>query len=260
MSKGLLEGKVCIVTGVFSERGIGFATARLFAAHGARVAMVDIALDEEREVALREAIAQAAGPGAVVKGYKCDLSSEEECARLADAVESRFGRIDVALNGAAIVVAKPTMEISSAEFDRMTAVNLRGTFNFCQAVLAKMLARRAGSIINLASVAAQRGGGLVGGAHYAASKGGVVSFTKSIAREFGPQGIRANAVCPSLTETAVLDGKISREQIDEIISAIPMRRAGTPDDIAGACLFLASDLSSYVTGATIDVNGGSHIH
>jgi len=114
-------------------------------------------------------------------------------------------------------------------------------------------------IVNVASVAAQRGGGLVGGAHYAASKGGVISLTRMIAREFGPQDIRANVVCPSMTETGMLDG-MSEEKYDEIVSAIPLRRAAKPREIAGACLFLASELSGYVTGATLDVNGGSHIH
>jgi NAD(P)-dependent dehydrogenase (short-subunit alcohol dehydrogenase family) len=116
-----------------------------------------------------------------------------------------------------------------------------------------------GSIVNVASVAAQRGGGLVGGAHYAASKGGVISLTKTIAREFGVDGIRANTVCPSMTETGMIDG-MSPEKYQEIVAAIPLQRAGHAEDIAGACLFLASDFSSYITGTTLDVNGGSHIH
>ncbi len=114
--------------------------------------------------------------------------------------------------------------------------------------------------MNLASVAAQRGGGLVGGAHYAASKGGVISLTRTVAREFGPQGIRANVVCPSMTETGMLDGNVTDDKFQEIVDAIPLKRAGKARDVAGACLFLASDLSAYVTGATLDVNGGSHIH
>jgi NAD(P)-dependent dehydrogenase (short-subunit alcohol dehydrogenase family) len=114
-------------------------------------------------------------------------------------------------------------------------------------------------IVNLASSAAQRGGGFVGGAHYAASKGGVISLTKSIAREFGPKGIRANVICPAMIETGMLDG-LSKERRDEIINAIPLRRTGHALEVAGACLFLASDLGGYVTGATLDVNGGSHIH
>ena len=116
-----------------------------------------------------------------------------------------------------------------------------------------------GVIVNVSSAAAQRGGGLVGGAHYAAAKGGGVSLTRSIAREYGPQGIRANVICPAMIETAMLDG-LSPERLESIVSGIPLQRAGTTREAAGACLFLASDLSGFVTGATIDVNGGSHIH
>ena len=152
------------------------------------------------------------------------------------------------------------LSIVEADYDRILDVNLKGTFNICKSVLGVFATRKGGVIVNLASVAAQRGGGLVGGAHYAASKGGVVSLTKTIAREFGPQGIRANVICPSMVETAMLDGNLSGEKFDEIVAGIPLRRPGKPSDIAGACLFLASDLSAYVTGATIDVNGGSHIH
>jgi NAD(P)-dependent dehydrogenase (short-subunit alcohol dehydrogenase family) len=142
----------------------------------------------------------------------------------------------------------------------MLDVNLKGAFYLCRSALRHLSVHRGGTIVNIASVAAQRGGGLVGGAHYAASKGGVVSLTKSIAREFGPAGIRANVVCPSMTDTAMLDGNMSEEKYREIVETIPLKRAGNPRDIAGACLFLSSDLSAYITGATIDVNGGSHIH
>lgn len=133
-------------------------------------------------------------------------------------------------------------------------------FHICKSALKVFGEKRAGVIVNLASVAAQRGGGLVGGAHYAASKGGVISLTRSIAREFGPLGIRANVICPSMIETGMLDGRLSQARIDEIVAATPLKRAGKPRDVAGVCLFLASDLSAYMTGATLDVNGGSHIH
>ena len=136
----------------------------------------------------------------------------------------------------------------------------KGTFNICKSALRVFADKKQGAIINLASVAAQRGGGLVGGAHYAASKGGVLSLTRSIAREFGPLGIRANAICPSMIETGMLDGNVTKETADQIAASVPLQRLGKPSDIAGACLFLASDLAAYVTGATIDVNGGSHIH
>jgi NAD(P)-dependent dehydrogenase (short-subunit alcohol dehydrogenase family) len=123
-----------------------------------------------------------------------------------------------------------------------------------------MVAQGKGSIVNIASVAAQRGGGLVGGAHYAASKGGVLSLTKSLARELGPLGVRVNAICLSLIETDVVTSAVSKDRIRDLMAAVPLGRAGRPDEVAAACMFLASDLSSYITGATLDVNGGSHIH
>jgi len=152
------------------------------------------------------------------------------------------------------------MAIGESDYDQIMNINLKGTFNICRSVLDVFIKQQSGAIVNLASVAAQRGGGLVGGAHYAASKGGVISLTKSIAREFGPQGVRANVICPSMVETGMLDGNLTPEQFSQIVAGIPLKRAGRPSDIAGACLFLASDLSAYVTGTTIDVNGGSHIH
>jgi NAD(P)-dependent dehydrogenase (short-subunit alcohol dehydrogenase family) len=142
----------------------------------------------------------------------------------------------------------------------MIDVNLKGTFNLCQSALRLFERQGSGNIVNVASVSAQRGGGLVGGAHYAASKGGIISLTRTIAREFGPMGIRANIVSPSMTDTNMLDETVSPERYQEIVAAIPLRRAGRASDVAGACLYLASDLSAYVTGATIDVNGGGHIH
>jgi NAD(P)-dependent dehydrogenase (short-subunit alcohol dehydrogenase family) len=256
----LLQDKVCLISGVSSERGIGYATAELFARHGAKLAIADIQLDSEKGRALSDKIARALRQDVSIVGYKLDLADHDNCVEVVNAAYERFGRLDASVNCAAVVKAQSTMDITTKDFSLVMNVNLQGTFNLCQAVLAKMLPQKFGSIINVASVAAQRGGGLVGGSHYAASKGGVISFTKSIAREFGEFGIRANTVAPALTETGVLDDKISQEQIDSIVAGIPLRRAGRPNDIAGACLFLASDLSSYVTGATIDVNGGSHIH
>jgi NAD(P)-dependent dehydrogenase (short-subunit alcohol dehydrogenase family) len=152
------------------------------------------------------------------------------------------------------------LDIAEADFDLMLGVNLKGTFNICKSALSAFKAQGSGSIVNLASVAAQRGGGLVGGAHYAASKGGVISLTRTIAREFGSSGIRANVICPSMIETSMLDGNLSPEKFSEIVASVPLQRAGLPSDVAGACLFLASDLAAYITGTTLDVNGGSHIH
>ncbi len=139
------------------------------------------------------------------------------------------------------------------------AMNLNGGLNTCESCRRRLAGRGAGTIVNLAAWAAQGGGGLVGGPHYAASKGGVISLTRTIAREFAPHGIRANIICPAMIETAMLD-VLGEERLASIIDAIPLKKAGKPHDAANACLFLASDMSAFITGATIDVNGGTHIH
>ena len=141
----------------------------------------------------------------------------------------------------------------------MFDINLKGAFFLCQSVLKVFVDRRSGAIVNVASLAAQRGGGLVGGSHYAASKGGMLSLTRSIAREFGSMGIRANAICPAMIDTPMLDS-LSEDRLQAIVDAIPLKRIGTTREMAGACLYLVSDLSGFVTGATLDVNGGTHIH
>jgi len=256
----LLDGRVCIVVGAASLRSIGYATAELFARHGAKVVAVDIAMDETASATVRSSIEKAIGRPAEVMGARCDIRSSAECRQLSRDVVSRYATIDCLVNCAGIVMAQGMLSIGDADYDRVMDVNLKGTFNICKSALDVFAERKRGAIVNLASVAAQRGGGLVGGAHYAASKGGVISLTRTIAREFGPLGIRANVICPSMTETGMLDGNVTSEQFRDIVAAIPLQRAGRPSDVAGACLFLASELSSYITGATIDVNGGSHIH
>lgn len=255
----LLKDKVCVITGAASVRSIGYATAELFASHGARLAIIDVAMSDEALETVVASIARHTGSAPEIMGSACDIRSAAACDQAIETVVARFGTLDCLVNCAGIVKAQSLLSIAEADYDAILDVNLKGTFNICRSVLA-VLAERGGSIVNLASVAAQRGGGLVGGAHYAASKGGVVSLTKSIAREFGAKGVRANAICPSMVETGMLDGNITPEKFKEIVAGIPLQRAGRPSDIAGACLFLASDLSAYVTGATIDVNGGSHIH
>ena len=256
----LLQDRVCIIVGASSLRGIGYATAELFAQQGAKLALIDIAMDDRIADEIAASIAGKTESASVVAGFKCNIQHEAECEHVIRELAARFGTIDCLVNCAAIVRAQPMLSIAEADYDSVLNVNLKGTFNICKSALSVFADRKRGVIVNLASVAAQRGGGLVGGAHYAASKGGVISLTRTIAREFGPHGIRANVVCPSMVETGMLDGNLSRDQFDEIVRTIPLQRAGRPADIAGACLFLASDLSAYVTGATIDVNGGSHIH
>lgn len=256
----LLKEKVCIVVGAASLRGIGYATAELFAEHGAKIVAVDVAMNDHIAAEIKASIEKKTNGHVDVIGLRCDIGKAEECDRVINEVIAHFGTIDCLVNCAAVVKSDSLMNIKERDFDLIINVNLRGAFNLSRSVLKVFSERKDGVIVNVASVAAQRGGGLVGGAHYAASKGGVLSLTRSIAREFGPLGIRANAICPSMTETGMLDGNISEEKFKEITDAIPLKRAGKARDIAGACLFLASDLSAYITGATIDVNGGSHIH
>ncbi|MDP1962144.1 MAG: SDR family NAD(P)-dependent oxidoreductase [Reyranella sp.] len=255
----LLHDKVCIITGAASLRGIGYATAELFAEHGARTVVADLAMDETVVADIQTSIGMKV-PGPIdLHGVRCDIGSFDDCRTLFEDAIGRFGRVDCLINCAAVVKSQSFLSITEEDYDFVVDVNLKGAFNLGKVAVEHFVANKGGNIVNVASVAAQRGGGLVGGAHYAASKGGVISLTKSIAREYGPKGVRANVICPSMTETGMLDG-MTEEKFQEIVSAIPMRRAGKPRDIAGACLFLASDLSAYITGTTIDVNGGSHIH
>jgi NAD(P)-dependent dehydrogenase (short-subunit alcohol dehydrogenase family) len=255
----LLKDKVCIVVGAASPRGIGYATAELFAEHGAKVVVVDVTIEESSAAEIASSIRKNTRADAEVLALPCDIANADDCNRMVAAVESRFGTIDCMVNSAGIVRAQPLLDISEQDYDLVVDINLKGAFNLCKSVLAVFVRQRSGVIVNVSSAAAQRGGGLVGGAHYAAAKGGVLSLTRTIAREYGPQGVRANAICPAMIETAMLDG-LSEDRLRDIVSAVPLQRTGTTREAAGACLFLASELSGFVTGATIDVNGGSHIH
>jgi NAD(P)-dependent dehydrogenase (short-subunit alcohol dehydrogenase family) len=249
-----------VIAGAASLRGIGYATAELFASHGAKLTVIDISMNERVANAIRGSIQNALHLDVDLHALPCDISKAVDCNRAMDETIARFGALDCLINCAAVVKAQPFLSIGESDYDLMLNVNLRGAFNLSRSALDLFVPQRSGVIVNVASVAAQRGGGLVGGAHYAASKGGVISMTRTIAREFGPQGIRANVVCPSMTDTGMLDDNVSDQQRQEMVASIPLRRAGKACDVAGACLFLASDLAAYVTGATIDVNGGSHIH
>jgi NAD(P)-dependent dehydrogenase (short-subunit alcohol dehydrogenase family) len=255
----LLAGKICIVTGAGSPRGIGFSTAQLFAEHGATVIVADRSMDESVIGKLRARDAEGSAAFPQIHGIRCDITDPDDCRYLIDNVAEQFGRIDCLVNSAGLVETSGMLDIGDDALERMLAVNLKGLFRLCRNVIDVFSRQQNGVIINLASAAAQRGGGLVGGAHYAAAKGGVISLTKAIAREFGPQGIRANVICPAMIETSMLD-LLPADRYNEIIDAIPLRRTGLPKEVAGTCLFLASELSGYMTGATLDVNGGSHIH
>ena len=253
----LLEGRVAVISGAGRERGIGKATAKLFAAHGASVALLDL---DEAEV--QAAAADVAATGANAIGITCDVSHPDSCRAAIERVlawpKSR-GRIDILVNNAGLTQRKRVADISVEDYSRITEVVLAGTLRLSQAVMPAMRSQRAGSIICISSMSAQQGGGVFGGAHYCAAKAGVLGLVRAMARELGPDGIRANAITPGLILTDFSRSGATDESKHAIAKDWPLARAGDPAEIAGACLFLASDLSSYVTGVTLDVNGGAYM-
>jgi NAD(P)-dependent dehydrogenase (short-subunit alcohol dehydrogenase family) len=226
--------------------------ARVFAEQGARVAILD--LDEQSAAAA----ARDVGPSHL--GLSCDVTDRGACQRAAQGALEKFGRIDVLVNNAGISQPLKIMDIEPAHYEAVTDVSLRGTLYMSQAVIPHMRERRSGSIVCLSSVSAQRGGGIFGGPHYSAAKGGVLGLAKAMARELGPDNIRVNSITPGLIQTDITGDKLTPELRAEIIKGIPLNRLGDAADVANACLFLASDLSSYLTGVTLDVNGGMLIH
>lgn len=248
----LLEDRIAIVTGAASPRGIGYATARRFAEEGAKVALIDL-----DEIAV-QAAAAAIGPDH--RGYVCDVRDVAQVDATVAAILADFGRIDALVNNAGISQAKRLLDSTEADYDLVLDVSLRGAYHFSRAVVPHFRKQRSGNIACMGSVAAQRGGGILGGPHYAAAKGAVQSFAKAMARELAPDGIRVNAVAPGLVDTELLVGKIDDAGKQRVAESTPMGRLATPVDIANAFVFLASDLSSYVTGIVLDVNGGLHIH
>ena len=248
----LLDGKVAVISGAASPRGIGLATARLFALHGARIAIFDLDAGAAADA--------AAGLGVGHQGFVCDVTSRESCERAARHALEAFGQVDILINNAGITQPLKLMEIGDREWDAVLDVNLRGVLNLSQALVPHLRERRLGSIACMSSVSAQRGGGIFGGPHSSAAKAGVLGLAKAMARELGPDGIRVNCVTPGLIQTDITGGKLTDEMRREILKGIPLNRLGNASDVAGAFLFLASDLSAYITGAVIDVNGGMLIH
>ena len=248
----LLDNKVAVITGGAGPNGLGYAAARIMAAHGARVAVIDLARAEPAAAALQ------LGQGHL--GLVGDVTDKASCEAAVTTVLETFGRVDVLVNNAGITQPAKTLDITGADYDRILDVSLRGTLYMSQAVLPTMQAQKSGSIICISSVSAQRGGGILGGPHYSAAKAGVLGLARAMAREFGPDGIRINCITPGLIGTDIIKGKLSEDKKAEIAETIPLGRLGHADDIAGACVFLASDLSLYCTGITLDVNGGMLIH
>ncbi|SDK23303.1 SDR family NAD(P)-dependent oxidoreductase [Aliiruegeria lutimaris] len=249
---GLLEGKFAVITGAASPRGLGKATAKLFAEHGATVAILDL------DQAQAEAAAADLGPQHV--GMACNVIDKAQAQQVMDALIAKWGQIDILVNNAGITQPLKFMEIEPENYDAVTDVSLRGTLYCTQAVVPHMRGRKSGSIVNMSSVSAQRGGGIFGGPHYSAAKAGVLGLTKASARELAPDNVRVNAICPGFIATDITQGKLTPEMKEMVLAGIPMGRAGEASDVAGCALFLASDLSAYCTGTEVDVNGGSLIH
>ena len=248
----LLAGKTAAISGAASARGIGLATARLFAKHGARVAILD--LDE----AGAQRAAKELGEGHL--GLGCDVADLESCKRAAQQAIAAFGQIDILINNAGISQPLKIADISPENWQRVVDVNMTGVLFLSQAFIPHMRERKQGAIACMSSVSAQRGGGIFGGPHYSAAKAGVLGLAKAMARELGPDGIRVNSVTPGLIQTDITGDKLTDEMRQEILKGIPLNRLGDAEDVANIYLFLASDLSAYVTGAVIDVNGGMLIH
>ncbi|WP_026439851.1 SDR family NAD(P)-dependent oxidoreductase [Acidocella facilis] len=252
----LLSGKTAIISGAASKAGIGLATARLFASQGARIAILDLT----EEAAAEAAASLPAVPEGAHLGVACDVTDAQACQGAAQRVLEVFGQADILINNAGITQPLKLMEIGGENWQKVMDVNLTGVLYLSQAFIPHMRARKQGSIACMSSVSAQRGGGIFGGPHYSAAKAGVLGLAKAMARELGPDGIRVNSVTPGLIQTEITGGKLTDQMRTDILKGIPLNRLGEAKDVAGAFLFLASDISSYITGAVIDVNGGMLIH
>lgn len=248
----LLKDQIAVITGGAGINGLGFATAQMMAEQGATVVILDL------EQASPSQAAAKLGVGHL--GLIADVTDKASCEAAVVKIIESFGRIDTLVNNAGITQPVKTLEITGEDYDRILDVSLRGTLYMSQAVLPSMQLQKNGSIICISSVSAQRGGGILGGPHYSAAKAGVLGLARAMAREFAPVGIRVNCITPGLIGTDIIKGKLSDEKKAEIAQTIPLARLGRASDIAGACVFLASDLSAYCTGITLDVNGGMLIH
>lgn len=243
----LLEGKTAIITG--GSRGIGKGIVEVFAQHGANVAFTYNSSAEAAE-ALAAVIEKL---GVKAKAYKSNAADYKAAQQLAADVLEDFGSIDILINNAGITKDNLLMRISEEDFDSVIEVNLKSVFNMTKAVQRTMLKQRQGSIINMSSVVGVKGN--AGQTNYAASKAGVIGFTKSVALELGSRNIRCNAIAPGFIETE-MTGKLNEETVASWRNAIPLKRGGSTEDVANACVFLASDLSGYVTGQVLNVDGG----
>lgn len=247
---GLLTNKTAIITG--AARGIGKAIALKFASEGANIAFTDLVIDENGLNTEKEIAAY----GVKVKGYASNAANFEDTEKVVNQIKEDFGSIDILVNNAGITKDGLMMRMTEAQWDAVIAVNLKSAFNFIHACTPIMMRQKSGSIINMASVVGVHGN--AGQCNYAASKAGMIALAKSIAQELGPKGVRANAVAPGFIETA-MTAQLPEDIRKDWMKKIPLRRGGNVEDIANVCLFLASDLSSYVSGQVIQIDGGMNM-
>lgn len=247
---GLLTGKTALVTG--AARGIGKAIALKFASEGANVAFTDLVIDENGKETEAELIAL----GVKAKGYASNAADFAQSAEVVNQVKEEFGSIDILVNNAGITKDGLMLRMTETQWDAVIGVNLKSAFNFIHACTPIMMRQRGGSIINMASVVGVHGN--AGQANYAASKAAMIALAKSVAQEMGPKGVRANAIAPGFIDTAMTQA-LSDEVRKEWTSKIPLRRGGHVNDIADCALFLASDMSSYISGQVIQVDGGMNM-
>ncbi len=243
----LLEGKIALITG--ASRGIGKSIAQRFVQEGATVAFTYRSSDEKAKALEDELTAS----GGTARGFKSDAGSLAESEALVTEVVEAFGTVDILINNAGITRDTLLMRMSEEQWDDIMQVNLKSCFNLTKAVLRTMLKARAGSIINMSSVVGIQGN--AGQANYAASKAGILGFTKSVALELGSRNIRCNAIAPGFIETEMTDA-LDETTVQGWRDAIPLKRGGKPEDVADACVFLGSDMSGYITGQTLSVDGG----
>ena len=244
---GMLDGKVALITG--AARGIGKAIALKFAQEGADVAFTDLVINEAAE----ETIAEIAAFGHKVKGYASNAANFDETHTVVEEILKEFGHIDILVNNAGITKDGLVLRMSEAQWDAVLAVNLKSAFNFIHAVIPSMARQKGGSIINMSSIAGQIGN--PGQINYASSKAGLIAMAQTVAKEMGSRGIRANAIAPGFIVSEMTNA-LPEAVREEYIKSIPLKRGGTVEEIANTALYLASDLSSYVTGQVIAVNGG----
>ncbi len=247
---GLLTGKTALITG--AARGIGKAIALRFAAEGANVAFTDLVIDDNGKATE----AEIAALGVKAKGYASNAADFGQTEEVVSKIKEDFGTIDILVNNAGITKDGLMLRMSEQQWDAVIAVNLKSAFNFIHACVPVMMRQRRGSIINMSSVVGVHGN--AGQSNYAASKAGLIALAKSVGQEMGPKGIRANAIAPGFIDTAMTQA-LPEDIRKEWIGKIPLRRGGSVDDIANTALYLASDLSSYVSGQVIQVDGGMNM-